>query len=385
MKNNTSSSSKLLGIFALFTLGQAALLVNPALASLASQFPDIPYSKITLLSTSISVAAVPACTFAGNTAGKKMKYQTLAIAAALFIIIPGTAAYFISSFYGLLAMRLLVGIGIGLIQPIGNAIIVRTFHGQKAAQMQGIGNVVVNLSSILYQLAAGWVCVYNPSFIWLIHLVLLIPLGLMILFLEEPAPEHVPDKRHQGLPIFVYLITALCTTTFMCFYPLITSMSALILTEGLGNTAIGGITGAMFTVGGLLIGILFPALYRRFEKNSLFIGHACWLFGMLLFCAGHRLPWLVIGTLFCGFGFYIVSPATLMYYKNTLPEDKLVPAVGLFSAASNLGSIFSSFFCSFMEHLGFTAPRTIIQIGFFGVIVSAILWLAVVFSASRDQ
>ena len=146
----------MLGALSLFLVSQAAMLVNPALSSLAEKFPDVPFTSIQLASTLCSLMYVPTNIISGMISGKKIKYRTMALISLIVTTVGGVLPFFVgSNWNSVLACRALLGIGAGLGFPLGNAYIMQCFEAKKAASLQGLGSLTQNLAGFAFSTIAG--------------------------------------------------------------------------------------------------------------------------------------------------------------------------------------------------------------------------------------
>ena len=110
-------------IMSIFCLCMGVGTITPALNTIMQAFPDLPISTIYLASTLPSLTVIPATIVAGMLAGDKAKYKTLAIIGIVIFILGGVAPYFSDNFTVILIERAVFGIGLGIISPLGNALI----------------------------------------------------------------------------------------------------------------------------------------------------------------------------------------------------------------------------------------------------------------------
>ena len=123
-----------------------------------------------MLSTISSIVVIPISVVAGSLAGSKFGFKTLTVFASICLIVGGMIPFFVMDYYVLLLSRVIIGVGVGFSMPLGNAIVMKLFSGQKGASIQGAGTAVMNASGIIFQQVAGILCVMNLKYIWLLHL-----------------------------------------------------------------------------------------------------------------------------------------------------------------------------------------------------------------------
>jgi hypothetical protein len=66
-----------MAIMSIFFVLMGMGVLTPAIQNIAEAFPDIPFTKIMLISTLPSLFIIPASVISGALAGSKVKYKTL--------------------------------------------------------------------------------------------------------------------------------------------------------------------------------------------------------------------------------------------------------------------------------------------------------------------
>lgn len=102
---------------------------------------------------------------------KKVKYRTLALTGCIIFTVSGTLPAIVGgSFAFILVTRALVGIGLGLMAPLGNALIIGLYEGQKQAAYLGYGTLLMNGGGIVLQMLGGaladvgWKTTFSDTF-----------------------------------------------------------------------------------------------------------------------------------------------------------------------------------------------------------------------------
>lgn len=374
-----------IGVMAIFFLPNASFIINPAIAALAEAFPDVAYSNILMLSTISSIVVIPISVVAGSLAGSKFGFKTLTVFASICLIVGGMIPFFVMDYYVLLLSRVIIGVGVGFSMPLGNAIVMKLFSGQKGASIQGAGTAVMNASGIIFQQVAGILCVLNLKYIWLLHLLVLVPMGCIIAMLPEPEKEEVIRQAEKTrLPMRVYLISAGYALCVMFFYPLFLNVSAIVVGEGLGSAALSGTILSMYNIGGCIAGVIFGKVYQVLEKKTIPV---C-LILLVVFLAvgyfGHSAVLLMIAIAGCGITLFIIWPAIMVEFNDMMPPQATAAASGTFVALLNLGCFTASPYVGLLQKVtGNMSPRfpTLVAIG--AVALIALIWIGL--RASRQS
>ncbi len=361
----------------------AIFIVNPALNTLAHEvYPDIAYSSVLLIATLASLSMIPGSLMSGAVIGKRIRFKTMAIISLLFIIVGGVMPYFLTNFYAVLGMRVIVGLGIGFAFPIQNTIVAKLFSPERAPTILGIGSCVMAFGGIVYQLAAGYVTTINPNYVWLVHGLLIISLLLVIAFLPEPPEEVSADlQAHDAtggktkMPGRVYFTSIGFGILFLAFYPMLLNMAAILMNEELGTAATAGSVLSIFTLGGAVAGFVFGRVFKLTKNYVVPLGLLCLAGGTGLFCVSHTLPLIIAATALVGVGVQWIWPGTLNGYSAYVPSQRLGMASALFISGMNLGCFLSSSFIAAVAQITDNPdPRLPVIAGFWIVLAYAAAW-----------
>lgn len=386
-QNNTKSSiTKLcIGVLALQLIQQTSFAMTPALASFAKYWPDIDYSWIMMLQTLGYIAIIPSSIWSGAVAGSKVRYRTLAIWSLLLVLIGGVFPYFYhENFWVVLATRVVCGIGIGLTFTIGSAVITALFKGKMRGVMQGVATIVLTCSGIVYQYVSGIVCVKNVHYVWLVHLFLIIPLVLVILFLREPTKEELSDAVEEGCnisskPDFSWraILIPFGFGLFMIFpYCVVLNMSSVIDYMGMGAD-VAGTVGIFYTIGGLAAGVLVGPMYSIFKKFAMSAAMIILFIGLAL-CGWGTTPFMMgVSEFFIGLGTFTIYPICIRDTNALVSPKGLMLCGGFFAATWNAGAFVSGPFISTINKTVSEVPMVPLRYALICAIVFGIVWTVV--------
>lgn len=385
-------------ILSIFFVGAATLIVSPAISSIAAAFPDIPLSTITYVATISSLLCIPFSLIAGALVGTKMKYKTLAIISILCIAIGGTSAYFATGNFGaVLASRCFVGAGIGMSVPIGNAVIARLYHGHQMATMQGLGIAVRNLSGVALQMLSGYLVMFSLNYCWLLHLIMIIPLILVLLFFKEPEKDtssspaadadgnsEAAPKAKAKIPWFVWFYSFAYGFMFIFYYPLLLNMSSIVTTEGIGTSALAGTILSMYSIGGMIAGFGFGKIYKVLgRKITIPLCVALTAVFMVVAYFTSEPIVMMISVLISGLAVYLIWPACIVEFGEECPPARMGFASGLFYACLNTGAFLTSPYTGIIANIFGKNPRTPLLIGAIIIAIVFVIWTIVIMSRKK--
>ncbi|MBC3797328.1 MFS transporter [Acetobacterium tundrae] len=345
-----NQSVKPLSIFTIMALaffGMGVGTITPALNAIFVQFNTLPITTLLLVSTLPSLLVIPATIVAGSVAGSKVKYKTLAILGMTLFVLGGVAPYFATDFTVILIERAVFGIGLGIMSPLANSLVMGLYEGDKLATMTGIVTLAMNIGGMILQYMGGYFASIGWNYSFLPHGLGIISLIMVIFFLPEPAQAPVTVQTElvpkEKLPLKVWITVLVYGIFTLTIYPMLVNMSTLIVNRGLGTTATAGIVLAIFTIGGMLAGSVFGKLFKISNRFVLALGFAIAVAGSLVVVYAGNVYILSVGAFLGGFAMSTLIPGCMMIIGMTAKPAQMAFAVSLFFAGMNLFGFLSTY------------------------------------------
>lgn len=353
---NKNKNLVTIAVMSIYFIAMGIGTITPAIQNIAEAFPQIDFTTILLVSTLPSLFIIPSTVLAGMLAGNKMRYRTLLIIGILLFVIAGTAPAFMNDFTAILISRAVFGIGLGIISPLGNALILKLFDGQERANMLGLSTIVMNIGGIVLQMLGAILCSINWHYAFLAHLLGIISLVIVLFMLPEPEREVQAAGEKIKMPTVIYIISLLFGIATMLNYPMLVNMSTIIITGNLGNAASAGVVLSMFTVGGMVAGAIFGKLYQYTNRFAISVGLLIVSIGAGFVYYANSLVLLTVGATLVGIGFSIVMPAVMMIIGMVVPPAGFAAASGILMAFMNLGGFVSPYYIDLLAKISGQDP-----------------------------
>lgn len=338
-------------ILAMYLVSMAFSIVTPAMATFAAKWGE--YAQwISLISTLPTLFIVIGTFAAGAIMGKKIKYRTLAIVASVIALTGGILPALFDNFFLMLACRAVFGFGMGLMAPLGNALILGLYEGQKQAGMLGYGTLCMNAGGIALQLLGGTLAGSGDrgwQLVFWAHLFLVVSL-VMALFLPEPAAPEVKAEAGKKEPMgkMIYVIAAIIFFYNLFAFPVMMYISVLFEQRNAGGAAAASVALSLYTVAGVVAGSLFGVLFGKASRFILSLGFLCAGAGMALILVGQSGVLMTAGLVIAGFGFSCFFPAFMAWAGMATPPATVAAASAFILALMNLSGFVSSFYISAM-------------------------------------
>lgn len=354
-KNNVGFTG-VAAIMSIFFIAMGIGTITPALNSIMEAYPNLPVSTIYLTSTLPSLAVIPSTIVAGMLAGNKAKYKLLATFGIILFVVGGVAPYFTHDNFTLILIgRAVFGIGLGIISPLGNALVLGHFEGDKRASMMGMGTLMMNVGGIIFQFLGGFFAGIQWYYCFLPHAIAILSLVMVLLFLPEPEkmalPEGAANQPKPKLPTGVWIASVLFGFGMFITYPMLMGMSTYLSISNLGNAATAAIVLSFFTVGGMVAGVIFGTLFKVTGRYLIGVALAIISVGYAILLFVPNVIAVTIGAALVGVGFSIIMPSVMMIVGMICTPEQTAFATSIVLAMMNLFAFLSTYWIQMITNI----------------------------------
>lgn len=302
--------------------------------------------------------------------------ERLQISLGLLILsIGGTAPFWYQEYNFVFAMRILFGLGVGMINAKAISIISERYHGKTRIQMLGLrGSAEVVGASILtlvvgQLLSLGWTVTflaYSAGFLVLILYLLFVPYGKEK---KETKKKEAETTRLTGQMKGLIFLLAVEAAVVVCTNTAITiRIPSLMVESGLGDAQLSSLVLSIMQLIGILAGVSFSFFISLFKERLLLWSGITFGLGQIVIALSPSLGVMVVGSVVAGFSYSVALTTVFQLLSERIPAKLL-----------NQATSFAVLGCSFGA---FTTPFILGAIGFVtqnGMLVFTILgcWLIV--------
>lgn len=302
--------------------------------------------------------------------------ERLQISLGLLILsIGGTAPFWYQEYNFVFAMRILFGLGVGMINAKAISIISERYHGKTRIQMLGLrGSAEVVGASILtlvvgQLLSLGWTVTflaYSAGFLVLILYLLFVPYGKEK---KETKKKEAETTRLTGQMKGLIFLLAVEAAVVVCTNTAITiRIPSLMVERGLGDAQLSSLVLSIMQLIGILAGVSFSFFISLFKERLLLWSGITFGLGQIVIALSPSLGVMVVGSVVAGFSYSVALTTVFQLLSERIPAKLL-----------NQATSFAVLGCSFGA---FTTPFILGAIGLVaqnGMLVFTILgcWLIV--------
>lgn len=329
------------GIYLCSILMMGAIAVASNIANIAAAFPEAGQTKVVAYLISAPCLAVILVTLV---TGKLMDYvpkKTLMIAGILFWLIGGLLPYFMRSLELILVMRLIFGVGVGIVQSLCPALVVENFDvPDQRAKVMGNMTAFQMLGAVFFSLVSGNLGRTSWNIAFLVHLIAVVSLIAAVTCIpyKRPIRTEMSGEKLKFQPTAMMWVW--CTAFFIYMSGAQTYAnfaSSIIMERGLGDSAAAGYSLACFAFGGFIMGFIFGKIAGMFRKLTLTAGCLLLSASFLIMTFASSLSLSYLGAFICGLAFSICMPCILNGAGGAVSQASSGMAVSIATCMQNAG------------------------------------------------
>ena len=320
MSEKTAKNSRLISfailIIAFVMYGQSS--TGPIIANIIADCPGYDPTLISMIQTYPTVGIV-ATSLAYGFLSRRFSSRTLLVAATVLYVAGGVAPAFLGTdIPAILACRIVLGLGLGIYCSLPVALIAENFQGNEGASLNGFVQVSASLGTVAFQTAAGFLAAIDWHMVMYIALISIVACVIALVLLpknvktteEAAAASKVAEDEKAARAALSFsqkfppIVICYWVEIFLFVGGIaLLMMNASIVIESKGfGTAVDAATALnVHTICGIVAGIIFGAIFKRFTEYLPFAAavFACVAYLCLGFAS--NLTMVVIGAGLLGF------------------------------------------------------------------------------------
>ncbi len=280
--------------------------------------------------------------------------KTVLIAGAFLFTLAGLFGASVHNIFYMIALRILFGIGIAMVQVSElNLISVIFTDSEQQAHVLGYNNSTMSVIGAVLTVIGGYMAVSSWRNVYNIYAVGFLMIILFALFVPRVSVEKGPEtqknqkkgegkKQSLGIAFWGFILTFLLFNIAYGLSPYY--LSSYVAEHALGNASLTGIMGAMRNIGGAIFSLGFGWFYTKFRRKAVLpIYGMGFIASILLFF----LPGTVsgfAGSFLIGAAYTMAMSFAYAYGPTVVPPERTADAIGIVTAVYSLGFFLSPYF-----------------------------------------
>ncbi len=355
-----------MSLLALSTMLVSTFAVSPAIPQMMEHFAKegIVASQVENLITVTSLAIMVSLLMNGLII-RFLSERLIIILGLLLMAVGGALPAILSAFPLIFLARILLGLGIGLINARAINIIGQFFTGKERVQMMGLRGSAEVLGSASLTLLVGWLTQFGWQPAFMVYLFALVILILFLLFVpREEFVAHSERKDEENLPK-VKLDKAMWKMglylAFLAFFVinvntfLTIRIPQIVLEKGIGTAQEASLILSLMQVMGILAGTLFSFLVGRLKGWLLAVSYIVFGVAVVGIAFASNLWVLGLGGMVSGFFYSIILTIVFSQVTERTPKALLNTVMTIVLMGCNIGGASSALLPTYLEKLNPTA------------------------------
>lgn len=355
----------------------AGAAIAPAIGEIERQFPEVNPLFIKMIITLPSIMVIP-CTALSHRICEMFGKKRVLLAGLAMYFVGGCGAGLADSIWLVLALRAVLGIGMGIITPVCHSLPADFYTGNEKVSVIGRMSAFVTIGAAVCSVGAGWLAVISWRASFAIYAISLIVLLMVVFCLPataravRKAGEAAP-RRPAELPLRVYVLGFTMFLYMAAFYTFPLGMAIHLDKIGLGDSRTAGYLLALISVIAFSLGLCFTRVMSALGAMLLPTLLVCMGAGYVgvAFAQSSFQVWLAC--VLVGIGLGGLTPLHFVRVNQAVAKENTVRAVAVLVAGTFAGQFASPFLLLAIENL----PSFHNWLGAFGTIGVGMSVLAV--------
>lgn len=351
-----------LAILSLSLMLVSTYSISAVLPSMLGYFNSYSPSQVDIL-ISIPSFAIMIMILVNTWLARYLNERLMITGGLLLLSISGTAPLFIQNYTFVLISRILLGLGIGLINSRAVSMISERFTGAERTALLGYRSSAETLGNAVLTFIAGRLLLIHWTRAFIIYAFGFLILILYLAFVPEKTRESssgtqagntavsgspAPGRHHMPMILF-YAVSAgflICTSSSISL-----RIPLLVLEKGYADEAQASVVLGIFLMVGIISGVLYGKLVSIAHEHLFFLSVLTCCAGLLIMARANSLLILGIGAVTSGLAHTAAITCVFNGLPSHLPAESVHAATSLVLVGCNLGAFSTPFAAGLAEML----------------------------------
>lgn len=348
-----------LSLLALSSMLVSTFAVSPALPQMIAHFSKtgIATSQVENLITVTSFAIMISLLLNGFIV-RFLSEVAIIITGLTLMALGGSLPLLFPSFALVFLSRILLGLGIGLINARAINIISHFFTGQERMQMMGLRGSAEVLGSASLTILVGWLIGWGWQAAFAVYLLALVILLLFLLFIpKEGLGQDRPDTTATQAKLDKKLWLISLTLAFLAFFVinvntfLTIRIPQIVVESGIGTAQEASYILSLMQIMGIIAGMLFSSLLNRLKNWLLVLAYTSFGLSVVGVAFANNLWWLGLGAMISGFFYSIILTIVFSQATERSPKHLVNTVMTIVLMGCNIGGATAALLPAYLETL----------------------------------
>lgn len=326
----------------------AGAAISPALGAMSEFFTEVSPTSIKMLITLPCLSIIITSLFFQKLSSF-FNIKTLAMIGVSLYFIGGCLAGFVSNINIIFALRILLGVGVGIIMPLSTGLLAYYFDRNEQQKLLGYSAAMNNLGGVIATMASGFLTAISWRYSFAVYLIGAIVAVLVLVYLPKDRLSGNNSKvtKEDIKTISPYMI---CIFLLMLAYMSMPTNFAMVARgQNIVSDQSLGILMSVNSIVALFFGFILTSTLKLFKQASKYVAFFMLLSGLGCLSIMHSLPIAILGMSLIGIGMGMSIPIINSQISFKLDHFKVPAAMSLMSAMLYLGQFLSPIVIDFIQ------------------------------------
>lgn len=323
----------------------APTAISPALAAIRDAFPQISATQAKLVLTLPTLIMMPLGLYSARLTARIDKKKLLLVGMTLFLVF-GVAGGFVNDFRLLLLMRVLFGIGLGIMTPLSTSLIFDFAPDPgRRSKLLGIQGASNQLGGLVFMSLSGVLANISWRYSFLCYAFVIVSIVLTTFFLPSIPPlqpkESAAGSGKQRLDKKLFILAFFAMMIFACYFVINTDLALFMDVEGIGDAEECGYALSLMRIPAILAGVMLAWIMRKLKDWTMSFASVIMAAGYLIIAASHSYSILMVGCLIVGLGGGFALPPISLFLPRIVTPRQRTLGVAIIMSVAQLGQFIS--------------------------------------------
>lgn len=327
----------------------APTAVSPALAEIQKAFPQITATQAKMVLTLPTLVMMPIGLYSAKLTARFDKKKLLLLGMTLFLIF-GVGGGFVNNFGLLLIMRVLFGIGLGIMTPLSTSLIF-DFAPEpgRRSKLLGIQGASNQFGGLVFMTLSGVLASISWRYSFLCYAFVIVSLVLTTLYLPSippMAPRNPKGGKPKKMSKKIFLLAFFAMMIFACYFVINTDLALFMDKYQIGDAKECGYALSIMRIPAIIAGLTLAKIMKRLKDWTMPVATAIMACGYLIIAYSNTFPMMMLGCLVVGLGGGFALPPISLYLPRIVTPRQRTFGVAIIMSVAQLGQFISPLFVS---------------------------------------
>ena len=324
----------------------APTAVSPALAAIKEAFQGISETEAKLVLT-LPTLMMPLGLVAAKLTERFDKKKILLVGMFLFLVF-GVGGGFVDDFKVLIAMRVMFGVGIGIMTPLSTSLIFDFVSDtNRRNKMMGYQGAVNQLGGLIFMALSGVLANISWRYSFLCYAFVVVSILMTLMFMPSIPPmkkQAAATGKKEPFDWKIYPLAFFAMMIFVCFFVVNTDLALFMVHENLGDAQDCGFALSVMRIPAIFAGIMLGWLMKNLKDWTVTIATLFMAAGYFVIAEAQSYNMIMTGCLIIGIGGGVSIPPLFTFVPRIVTPRQRTLGVAIVSMVAQLGQFVSPFY-----------------------------------------